>query len=448
MMLGKLSRRCYCTSVHQQPWLFLGLGNPGDKYNGTRHNIGFEMIDVFAESVGIQMNLLNFKAIMGQGFVGDLPVILAKPQTYMNLSGESSGPLAAYYKLPLNRVLVVHDDTQLPCGVLRLQEKGGHGCHNGLKSVMHHFRGNKEFARLRIGIGKPPGQMDPKAFLLQKFSMLARERIDGALAEGVEALKLVLSKDFGESWRLFNLYDDGMSESNLFMLILCGCCPLLECCYSLGCARWDYKRYLYTAGQDSQDCRRVSAFCRYILSIYEDDIQIPLWEPPQGYGYGINKQSHIKQSYNKLREMKFDGGRVCAQRTVEDEECKVLKELVVKYPSFTCWTFSRVWYSYNVGFMFLCIRCMKDTCVPEQKLLKDPRRLYTLGRKYHIVERKPYMYIITHKSKNTHGTLLSQVQSTPHKCCIFFSRFHRLYMFHPPVILRFPLASGLLYLSS
>ncbi|VVB17065.1 unnamed protein product [Arabis nemorensis] len=199
------------------------------------------MIDVFAESVGIEMNLVNFKAIMGQGFVGDIPVILAKPQTYMNLSGESmylndtrgletdtlrswflcvlerhSGPLAAYYKLPLNRVLVAHDDTQLPCDVLRLQEKGGHGCHNGLKSVMHHFQGNKEFARLRIdilitiiqqwsGIGKPPGQMDPKAFLLQKFSMPTREQMDGALAEGVDALKLVLSKDFGESWRLFNV---------------------------------------------------------------------------------------------------------------------------------------------------------------------------------------------------------------------------------------------------
>ncbi|XP_023635768.1 peptidyl-tRNA hydrolase, mitochondrial isoform X1 [Capsella rubella] len=214
MLLNRLSRRCYCTSA-QRPWLFLGLGNPGDKYKGTRHNIsalvlatlqiGFEMIDAFAESVGIQMNLVNFKAIMGQGFVGDLPVLLAKPQTYMNLSGESSGPLAAYYKLPLNRVLVVHDDMQLPCGVLRLQEKGGHGCHNGLKSVMNHFRGNREFGRLRIGIGKPPGQMDPKAFLLQKFSMPARERMDGALAEGVDALKLVLSKDFGESWRLFNV---------------------------------------------------------------------------------------------------------------------------------------------------------------------------------------------------------------------------------------------------
>uniref|UniRef100_A0A1J3DNL8 Peptidyl-tRNA hydrolase, mitochondrial n=1 Tax=Noccaea caerulescens TaxID=107243 RepID=A0A1J3DNL8_NOCCA len=204
MLSSRISRRSYCTSVNR-PWLFLGLGNPGDKYKGTRHNIGFEMIDVFAESVGIQMNMVNFKAIMGQGFVGDLPVIMAKPQTYMNLSGESSGPLAAYYKLPLNRVLVVHDDMQLPCGVLRLQDKGGHGCHNGLKSVMHHFRGNREFARLRIGIGKPPGQMDPKAFLLQKFSLQARERMDGALAEGVEALKLVLSKDFGESWRWFNV---------------------------------------------------------------------------------------------------------------------------------------------------------------------------------------------------------------------------------------------------
>ncbi|MBA0812179.1 hypothetical protein Gohar_026168 [Gossypium harknessii] len=94
----------------------------------------------------------------------------------MNLSGESTGALAAYYKLPLNRVIVFHDDMDLPCGVFRLQDKGGHGSHNGLKSVIYHFRGNREFARLRIGIGKPPGQMDPKAFLLQKFNASARER--------------------------------------------------------------------------------------------------------------------------------------------------------------------------------------------------------------------------------------------------------------------------------
>ncbi|XP_010519658.1 PREDICTED: peptidyl-tRNA hydrolase, mitochondrial isoform X1 [Tarenaya hassleriana] len=203
-MLSRFSRLCFCTSA-DRPWLFVGLGNPGDKYKGTRHNVGFEMIDVFAESVGIQMNTANFKAVMGQGFVGDAPVVLAKPQTYMNLSGESSGPLAAYYKLPLTRVLVVHDDMQLPCGVLRLQHKGGHGSHNGLKSVIYHFRGNREFARLRVGIGRPPGQMDPKAFLLQKFNAPARERIDTALAEGVDALKLVLSKGLSESTRLFNM---------------------------------------------------------------------------------------------------------------------------------------------------------------------------------------------------------------------------------------------------
>ncbi|XP_022961340.1 peptidyl-tRNA hydrolase, mitochondrial isoform X2 [Cucurbita moschata] len=162
------------------------------------------MIDVFAESVGIPMNRIHCKAVFGEGFVGDIPVFLAKPQTYMNLSGESAGPLAAYYKLPLNRVLVFHDDMNLPCGVLRLRHNGGNDSHNGLKSVIYHFRGNREFARLRIGIGRPPGQMDPKAFLLQKFNNTAQERIDTALQEGVGALKLLLSLGLSETARRFN----------------------------------------------------------------------------------------------------------------------------------------------------------------------------------------------------------------------------------------------------
>lgn len=202
-MLSGYSRRWFCTSA-PRPWLFVGLGNPGDKYKGTRHNVGFKMIDAFAESQGIAMDTVHCKAIFGQGFVGDSPVFLAKPQTYMNLSGESTGPLAAYYKLPLNRVLVFHDDMCLPCGVLRLNDRGGHGCHKGLKSVIEHFRGNREFVRLRIGIGRPPGQMDPKAFLLQKFNTTAQEKIDAALQEGVEALKLLLSKGFTGSSRGFN----------------------------------------------------------------------------------------------------------------------------------------------------------------------------------------------------------------------------------------------------
>ncbi|XP_021907491.1 peptidyl-tRNA hydrolase, mitochondrial isoform X1 [Carica papaya] len=202
-MLKTFRSRHFCTAA-SRPWLFVGLGNPGDKYKGTRHNVGFEMIDAFVESQGIPMNTINCKAIFGQGFVGDAPLLLAKPQTYMNLSGESTGPLAAYYKLPLNRVIVFHDDMNLPCGVLRLQHNGGHGSHNGLKSVIYHFRGNREFARLRIGIGRPPGQMDPKAFLLQKFNTIARERIDTALQEGVDVLKFLLSKGLTESARRFN----------------------------------------------------------------------------------------------------------------------------------------------------------------------------------------------------------------------------------------------------
>ncbi|KAJ6852324.1 peptidyl-tRNA hydrolase, mitochondrial-like [Iris pallida] len=122
----------------------------------------------------------------------------------MNLSGESTGPLAAYYKQPLNRVIVIYDDMDLPCGVLRVQPKGGHGHHNGLKSVIYHFRGNREFGRFRIGIGRPPGQMDPKAFLLQRFNKTARERIDSALQEGVDILRTLIAKGLTECARSAN----------------------------------------------------------------------------------------------------------------------------------------------------------------------------------------------------------------------------------------------------
>lgn len=196
--------RCGFHPVSSQPWLFVGLGNPGDKYKGTRHNVGFEMVDALAESLGIPMEDLHCKAIFGKGLVKGVPVFLAKPQTYMNLSGESSGPLAAYYKLPLNRVIVFHDDMNLPCGVLRLDSKGGHHCHNGLKSVICHFRGNEEFPRLRIGIGRPAGQMDPKAFVLQKFNATAREQMDIAIKEGVDALKQLVPEGLTETARWFN----------------------------------------------------------------------------------------------------------------------------------------------------------------------------------------------------------------------------------------------------
>ena len=115
----------------QKPWLFVGLGNPGRMYKGTRHNVGFEMIDAIAEAEGISVSTKQFKSMVGKGLIGDVPVMLAKPQTFMNASGESVGQLVSYFKIPLNQVVLIYDDLDLPFAKLRLLPKGGHGGHDG-----------------------------------------------------------------------------------------------------------------------------------------------------------------------------------------------------------------------------------------------------------------------------------------------------------------------------
>ncbi|KAB1211215.1 Chloroplastic group IIB intron splicing facilitator CRS2-B, chloroplastic [Morella rubra] len=187
------------------PWLIVGLGNPGNKYHGTRHNVGFEMIDRISQAEGILMNTIQSKALVGMGSIGEVPILLAKPQAYMNYSGEAVGPLAAYYQVPLRHILLVYDEMSLPNGVLRLQPKGGHGHHNGVRSIMGHLDGCRHFPRLCIGIGNPPGTMDLKAFLLQKFSSVEREQIDAALEQGVEAVRSLVLHGFNQSINRFNL---------------------------------------------------------------------------------------------------------------------------------------------------------------------------------------------------------------------------------------------------
>ncbi|KAH9309345.1 hypothetical protein KI387_037256 [Taxus chinensis] len=162
-----------------KPWLFVGLGNPGKLYNGTRHNVGFEMIDTIARAEGISVSRIQFKALFGKGHIDGMPVLLAKPQTFMNASGESVGQLAAYYKIPIDQVLLIFDCMDLPFATLRLLPKGGHGGHNGMKSVIDHFKGNREFPRLRIGIGRPPGKMDAVNYVLRPFTKQEREEVRG-----------------------------------------------------------------------------------------------------------------------------------------------------------------------------------------------------------------------------------------------------------------------------
>ncbi|PIA39665.1 hypothetical protein AQUCO_02600247v1 [Aquilegia coerulea] len=187
-----------------KPWLLVGLGNPGKMYQGTRHNVGFEMLDALAEAEDISMSTVSFKALFGKGHIGKVPVILAKPQTFMNLSGDSVGPIVSYYKIPLKQVLVIFDDLDLPFASLRLLPKGGHGGHNGMRSIIKHFKDNRDFPRLRIGIGRPPGKMDAANFVLRPFNKQERQELDFTFQDGVEAIRTLLLEGFNKSATFVN----------------------------------------------------------------------------------------------------------------------------------------------------------------------------------------------------------------------------------------------------
>lgn len=150
-------------------FLLIGLGNPGREYKDNRHNVGFILIDRIAVRLNARGMKLQSKAIVTNANYEERKLILAKPQTYMNLSGHSVQGLAHFYKLPLENLLVAHDDLDLPFGTIRLRPGGGPGGQKGVASAIEQL-GTQDFARLRLGIGRPPGRMDPSAYVLQDFS--------------------------------------------------------------------------------------------------------------------------------------------------------------------------------------------------------------------------------------------------------------------------------------
>jgi PTH1 family peptidyl-tRNA hydrolase len=152
-----------------ETFLLVGFGNPGREYINTRHNIGFMLIDRLAVRLNAHGMKLQSKAIVMSALYEERKVILAKPQTYMNLSGQSVQGLLHFYKLPPENLLVAHDDLDLPFGTLRIRPAGGPGGQRGMASTIEQL-GTKEFPRLRLGIGRPPGRMDPKDYVLQDFS--------------------------------------------------------------------------------------------------------------------------------------------------------------------------------------------------------------------------------------------------------------------------------------
>ncbi len=170
-------------------WLVVGLGNPGREYEGTRHNAGFMVVDALARALGTEFRRMRHKALLAEARVGRDRVVLAKPQTYMNLSGQAVGPLVRFYKLPLERMLVVYDDLDLPFGALRLRPRGGHGGHKGMRSIIEALGGRQDFPRLRVGIGRPPGRMRAADYVLQRFRPEEREAWPWIEARAVEGIQ-------------------------------------------------------------------------------------------------------------------------------------------------------------------------------------------------------------------------------------------------------------------
>ena len=170
-----------------QTYLIVGLGNIGRKYRTTRHNVGFMAVDKLASAHGITSNRVEHKAIVGKFNLDGNSVIIAKPQTMMNLSGNAVGPLAKYYKIPVSNVLVVYDELDLAFGTLRLRGKGGAGGHNGMRSIINHL-GN-DFPRLRIGVGRPPGRMPAAAYVLRDFDKREIPELEFLLNDVVKAIE-------------------------------------------------------------------------------------------------------------------------------------------------------------------------------------------------------------------------------------------------------------------
>jgi PTH1 family peptidyl-tRNA hydrolase len=187
--------------------MIVGLGNPGPQHSRNRHNIGFQCVELFAQRHGLRLDKMQQRALTGSGFaaVGGAryKVLLAKPLTYMNGSGEAVAPLARYYQVQSEDMIVVHDDLDLASAKLRLRQNGSSGGQNGIKSIIERM-GTAEFARIKVGIGRPPGRMDPADYVLQNFSA-AEEEVFGPLRKRVcEALECWLHEGIDVAMNRYN----------------------------------------------------------------------------------------------------------------------------------------------------------------------------------------------------------------------------------------------------
>lgn len=184
--------------------MIVGLGNPDREYHNTRHNVGFDVIDKLAAAEGISILEKKHKAMIGKGYVDGVRCILAKPLTYMNLSGESVRELVDYYKVdPTCELIVISDDISLDVGALRIRKKGSAGGHNGLKSIIRHL-GNEDFIRMRMGVGEKPKEYDLADYVLGHFTPAERKLIDDGCENAVKAIRLMVHGDTDRAMNEYN----------------------------------------------------------------------------------------------------------------------------------------------------------------------------------------------------------------------------------------------------
>ena len=184
-------------------WLVAGLGNPGQKYADTRHNMGFLTMDLLAEREGVKLNKVKFKSAYNMINLAGAKCLVMKPQTYMNLSGEAVGEAARFYKIPPERVLIIYDDVSLPVGKLRVRPTGSAGGHNGIKSIIAHL-GTQDFPRIKIGTGAPGGDGDMIGWVIGVPSQKDREVLLESFRRAIEAAECIIGHGCQKAMNDFN----------------------------------------------------------------------------------------------------------------------------------------------------------------------------------------------------------------------------------------------------
>ena len=184
-------------------YIIVGLGNPGDKYEKTRHNVGFNVIDLLAKEYSIDVSKIKHKALIGEGRVGTEKVILVKPMTYMNLSGESVADICNYYNIDLENLIVIYDDIDLDVGKIRIRKKGSGGTHNGMRSIVKCL-GSGDFPRVRVGVSKPMKGQDLADFVLSRFRKEEQADLEIGLEKAYKAVEAMIKENVDIAMNKYN----------------------------------------------------------------------------------------------------------------------------------------------------------------------------------------------------------------------------------------------------